>query len=141
MIRTALALSGIERQQEVVQRLDQLLLGDVREPAGFHLVARDDAEVLEDPLEQVLLGQERVQHERGERRPIDLLEQRAAQRRLAGADVAGDDDEALAAPDGVLQQVERVAVRLAAVEILRVRRQAERLLREPVIAFVHVIAP
>ena len=52
-------------------------------------------------LQQVLLGQERVQHERGERRPIDLLEQRAAQRRLAGADVAGDDDEAFSAPDGV----------------------------------------
>ena len=102
-----------------------------RQPAGLELVARDDAEVLEDPLEQILFRQERVQHERRERRPIDLLEQRAAQRRLAGADVAGDDDEAFAAADGVLQQVERVGVRLAPIEILRIRRQAERLLENP----------
>ena len=81
----------------------------LRQPAGLQLVARDDAEVLEDPLQQILFGQERIQHQRRERRAIDLLEQRAAQRRLAGADVAGDDDEALAPADGVLQQVERVA--------------------------------
>src|SRR5262249_17959499 len=129
-----------QTEEEIVQRVDQRLLADAREPAGLRVLARDDAEVLENPLQQVLLREKRVQHERRERRPVDLLEQRAAQRRLARADVPGDDDEAFAATDGVLQQVERVAVRLAAIEILRVRRQAERLFGEPVIRFVHVLA-
>ena len=39
------------------------------------------------------------------------LEQRAAQRRLAGADLAGDRDEALALLDPVEQVRERLAVR------------------------------
>ena len=80
-------------------------------------------------------------NDRRERRPVNLLEQRAAQRRLAGADIARDDDESFAPADGVLQQVERVAVRLAAIEIFRIRRQAERLLRKSVVALVHVIGP
>jgi hypothetical protein len=102
------------------------------------LVARDDPEVLQDALQQILFRRERVQHQRGERRPIDLVEQRAAEGRLAGADVTGHHDEPFAALDGVLQQVERVGVRLAAIEILRVRRQAERLLGEPVVGLVHL---
>ena len=88
--------------------ISSCLLTPASRPA-LMLVARDDAEVLEDPLQQILLGQERIQHQRRERRAIDLLEQRPAQRRLAGADVAGDDDEAFAAADRVLQQLERVA--------------------------------
>src|SRR5207249_9600876 len=107
------------------------------EPPGLDLVARDHTEILQNPLEQVFFGQERVQHQRRERRPIDLLEQGAAERRLAGADVAGDDDEAFTAADGVLQQVERAGVRLTAVQIFGIRREAERLFGEPVIFFVH----
>ena len=45
---------------------------------------------------------------------IELLEQRAHQRGLAGADLAGDDDEALALVDAVLQVRQRAAVALAA---------------------------
>src|SRR5256885_1448959 len=130
-----------QRQQEVVERVDQLLLGHVREAPRLRLLPRDDAEVLQDALQQILFGEEWIQDERRERRSIDLLEQRAAQRRLAGADVAGDDDKAFAPADGVLQQIERIGVRLAAIQVLRVRREAERLLREPVIALVHVRAP
>ena len=109
--------------------------------AALDLVARDDAELLEDEPQQIVLRQERVQHQRGERLPVDLLEQRAAERRLAGADVAGDDDEALAAADGVLQQLERVGVRRALVQVLGIGRQAERLFREPVIVLVHDYPP
>ena len=68
---------------------------------------------------------------------FDLLQQRPAQRGFSSADVAGDDDEAFAAADGVLQQIECIPVRLASIEILRIRRQAERLLGKSVIAFVH----
>ncbi len=93
-----------EAQQEVVERLHELLLGDRRHRGALRLFAREDAEVLQDPLQQVFFSEERIQHQRGERRPIDLLEERAAQRRLDGADVSGDDGEAFAPADGVLQQ-------------------------------------
>src|SRR5262249_34854331 len=107
------------------------------EPSRLDFLARDDAEVLQDALQQIFLGKKRIEHQRRERGAIDLLEERPAQRRLAGPDVAGDDDEALAPADGVLQQIERVGVRTAAIEILRIRRQAERLLGESVILLVH----
>src|SRR5581483_1932418 len=126
-----------EAQQEVVERVDQLLFARRRQASVARVLARDDAEVLQDALEELLFGEKRIQHERRERRPIDLFEQRAAQRRLPRADVAGDGDEPFAAPNRVLQQIERVRVRLAPVQILRVRRQTERLLREPVVALVH----
>src|SRR5258706_1055661 len=110
-----------EAEKEVVERVDQLLLADAHQPARLELFAGDDPEVLKDSLEQILLGEKRVQHKRGERRSIDLLEQRATQRRFAGPDVAGDDDEPFAAADGVLQQIERPGVRLAAIQIFWVR--------------------
>ena len=68
---------------------------------------------------------------------VDLLEQHPTERRLASADVAGDDHEALAPLNRVLQQLEGVGVPLAAIEEFRIRREAERLLGEPVVAFVH----
>src|SRR5262249_42953129 len=66
-----------QREEKIVERVDQLLLADVRQPSGLGVVARDDAEILQDALEQILFGQERIEHERRERRAIDLLEQRA----------------------------------------------------------------
>ena len=141
MISTALAFSGTRPSRKSWSASIRLLFGHPGEPAGLRFVAGDDAEVLQDPLQQVFLGQKRVQNQRRERLPIDLLEQRPAERRLSGPDVAGDDDESFAAADGVLQQLERVGVRLAAVQVLRIGRQAERLLGEPVIVFVHQCAP
>ena len=49
------------------------------------------------------------------------------------------DDEAFAAADGVLQQLERVGVRCALEQILRIGRQAEGLLGEAVVFLVHGI--
>jgi hypothetical protein len=65
-----------QAEQEVVKRLDQLLLRDVRQAAALHVFARDDAEVLQDQCQQILFGQKRVEYERGERVPVDLFEQR-----------------------------------------------------------------
>ena len=110
----------------------------LRQPPALDVFARDDAEILQNELQQILFRQERVQHQRRKRVPVDLFEQRAAKRRLAGADVAGNDHEPFATPDGVLQQLERVRVRLALEEKFRIRCQAERLFREPVIVLVHV---
>ena len=75
--------------------------------------------------------------ERRERRLIELLEERAAQRRLAGADVAGEDDEAFLAADRLPHLLQRDVVRFAAVQKARIRRQAERRLNEPVVVLVH----
>ena len=57
-----------QAEQEIVERVDQLLLADAGQPAGLDVVARDDAEVLQDSLQQILFGQERIQDQRGERR-------------------------------------------------------------------------
>ena len=76
-----------------------------------------------------------------ERFSIDLREKRPAERRLSGPDVSGHHDESFAAADGVLKQLERVGVRLASIQVLRIGCQAERLLGEPVIVFVHQCAP
>src|SRR5204862_8136256 len=43
-----------QREQEIVERLDQLLLGDAGNAAGLDLVARDHAEILQNSLEQIL---------------------------------------------------------------------------------------
>ncbi len=47
---------------------------------------------------------------------IELFEQRPAQRGLAGADVAGQDDEAFLAADRLPDLLQREVVRLAAVQ-------------------------
>src|SRR5438876_11716928 len=116
------------------------MLADAAQRAVFDFLARDDAEILEDALEQILLGEKWIEHERSVGRAIDRLEQRPAQRRLSRADVAGDDHEAFAAPDRILQQLERAGVRRAPIEKLRIGRQTERLLGKPVIALVHGLA-
>jgi hypothetical protein len=41
-----------QAEQEIVQRLNQLLFADVRQAAAFDVVARDNAEVLQDELER-----------------------------------------------------------------------------------------
>jgi hypothetical protein len=45
-------------EQEVVQRINQFLLADVAETTLLDVFARDDAEVLEDQLQQILFRQE-----------------------------------------------------------------------------------
>ena len=111
----------------------------MRQLTSLDVLARDHAEVLQDALEQILFRHERVEDQRGERIAIDIFQQGPAQRRLARADVSGDDDEAFAPADGVLEQLEGVRVRRAPVQKLRIRRQAERLLVESVVALVHMV--
>ena len=59
------------------------------------------------------------------------------QRRLARADVAGDDDEALALREAVAEIGHRGAMGLALEPEARVRRQLEGAIAEPVVAVVH----
>ena len=68
---------------------------------------------------------------------IELLEQGPAQRGLAGADVAGQDDEAFFAADGLPDLLQGEIVRLAAIQEPRIGRQAEWRLNESVVVLVH----
>ncbi len=66
------------------------------------------------------------------------MEKRADEERLAGAHIAGDDDEALRLFDAVTQVRQRPLVPAAAEVEARIGRQAERLGVELVVLLVHV---
>src|SRR6185503_8132801 len=54
-------LEGHQTEEKIVQGVDERLLADLRQRTAFHLIVRDDAEVLKDPLEQILLGDEGIE--------------------------------------------------------------------------------
>ena len=68
---------------------------------------------------------------------VELFEQRAAQRRLARAHLAGELDEALALADAVKQMIDRLAMFRAVKQEARVRRDVERRLRQAVVIQIH----
>ena len=68
---------------------------------------------------------------------IELLEQAAHDRRLAGADLAGDDDEAFALVQPVLEIGEGALVAPAAEVERRIGIELERFARQPEERFVH----
>ena len=65
-------------------------------------------------------------------RAIELLEEAADDRRLAGADFAGDDDEAFALVEPVLQICKRALVPAAAEEERRIGVELKGLAGQPV---------
>src|SRR4029078_6242937 len=75
---------------------------------------------------------ERIRHERAEGFAIEILDYRAAQRGLAGADVAGEDIQAFTPADPRQQVLERRRVRPAVEKESGIGRQAERLFLEAV---------
>src|SRR6185295_2223220 len=109
-----------QRLQEFVEQEAQLGSGRAAQPACSQVFGRYHAEIGEDDLEQVLARGERIGHERTERLAIEILQNRAAQRRLAGADVTGDHAQAFASADSREQGVECRGVRTAVVEERRV---------------------
>ena len=68
---------------------------------------------------------------------VELLEEAPHDRRLAGADLAGDDDEPLALVEPVLEVRERALVAPAAVVERRIGVELEGLAGEPEEGFVH----
>ena len=68
---------------------------------------------------------------------IELLQEAPHDRRLAGADLAGDDDETLALVEPVLEVRERALVAPAAVVERRIGVELEGFAGEPVEGFVH----
>src|SRR5437868_1057080 len=107
--------NGHQRQQELVQRADQLVRGRLRDAPTAHALARYDAEVEQYFAQQFLDRKKRVEDDGGEDARLQLFEQRAAARRLPGADVTRENDEAVLAADCLLQQRKGFAVRFAAI--------------------------
>ena len=113
-------------QEEVVERIDVRL--DRRRPVLR--LRRRDPELLADRLQQLGDRELRVEDVGDVAALGDLLEEAAADGRLAGADLAREQHEAATSADAVEQVRERLAVALAHEEVARVRRERERLLPE-----------
>ncbi len=105
------------------------------------VVLRDaDAEGLGHRAQQVVGLELRADDLRGDDHlRVEFLQQRAHERGLAGADLAGDDEEALALVDAVLQVRVRALVPLAAEVEGRVGTELEGLARQAVEVFVHAV--
>ena len=69
--------------------------------------------------------------------PVELLEHRPAQGRLAGTDLASHLDESLALADAVKQVIQRLAVLSAVEKKARVRREVERCLLQAIKLQIH----
>ena len=88
---------------------------------------RGDPERRQDGLQELTRFELRVQHlGRHDLVGVDAVQQRPHQRGLARADLAGDNDEALALMDAELQVRQRVAVSPAVEVERRVRVELER---------------
>src|SRR5688572_15780456 len=133
------AVQRHQRQQEVMQRPNQLVLAGRREAARPQCILRHHAKAEEHFSQQLLDRQERIENQRRERRLIEQFEQRAAQRGLTRADVAGEDDKTFFAADGLPDLLQGEIVRLTAVEKPRIGRQTERGLNETVVVLVHLL--
>jgi hypothetical protein len=105
---------------------------------GFHSLR--DAEVLEDVLEDAVERQAGVDDEGDRGLGAEALSERVQQRRLPGADAAGEDDEALALARGVHELGQRLPVRRAHIEEARVRGRVEGLLVQRVEPQIHRLA-
>ena len=111
----------------------------VDQALGLAGADRLHAPVVEDVLEHAVPRQRRVVDVGYGMLVVEPLEERAQQRRLAGADLAGEDDEALALADAVDELGQRFAVARRLEEELRIRRGTEWCLAEPVELEVHDI--
>ena len=94
-------------------------------------------QVVEDRAEELVGGERGVEDERGVGVGPELREEVAGERRLAGAHLAGDQDEAAALAPAELEVGEGLGVPVGEVEVLRVGSEVEGLLAEAVPGLVH----
>ena len=138
--------AGIEVLRLVDDQQRSLVLLEQHQQEGFDrgqqarlvFLRHANAEGLGDRTQQVVSVELRADDLRGDDRlDVELLEQRAHQCGLAGADLARDDQEALALVHAVLQIRKRARVPLAAEVEGRVGAELERLAGKAVEVFVH----
>ena len=132
-----LRLVDHEQRQAAGLALGDEELGEPVEQHGLAHAGRVDAEVEHDGVEQLARVEHGVHDPRDGRVAIQPSEERLQHRRLPGADLAGDDDEAGMAFDAVAQVAERFLVHLARVQIFRVGAQREGALTKLKVSFVH----
>ena len=130
----ALAL-GVGAQQVGVQDVDEVL------HAADGVVGHADAELLADGQQELGGGDARVEDQRDFGVLRDLREQRADGGGLAGADLAGELDEAAGLADAVNEVRKRLRMALAQEEIARVGGDGERLFVQPEERQVHALCP
>jgi len=121
-------LQGNQRIEELVERVTQIGTRRACQAAALQIRERHNAEINEQHLEQVFTRDERIGYECRERSPIEMLEHRSNQCRLAGADFAREDDQSFAASNAGEQFFEGWRVRGAAIQKSRIGREAEGLL-------------
>src|SRR5205085_9706237 len=90
-----------------------------------------------DRLDQFLRAHDRIEDEGSGIMPVELLEHRAAERRLAGANFPRELHEPFALPDTIKQVIECLAMLDAIKKKARVRRDVERRLAQAIILQVH----
>ena len=122
--------ASVRGEQMLVQRVDEQLAARRGSRIG-------DAQLVAQRGQELDVRELRVQDERHVHARRQLLEQAAAERRLAGADLPRELHETTTFTDPVEQVRERLTVRPAHVEIARVGRDRKRGLDETEIGGVH----
>ena len=136
------ASSTISKVRRPARAIVLELLLDRVEQARLLDRAGVEPEPLGDEAEHVVaLDLGRDQADRVQPRAVDRGHQMADQGRLAGADLAGDDDEALALGEAVAEIGHRLAVRAAVEPEARIGGQLEGLSGEAVTIGVHKTSP
>ncbi len=84
-----------QRREKLLERGDELMPRDLRQWLALPRVGRGhEAKIDQDPVEQIADAQSRIENHRQKRSCfVERFQQRPAQHRLAGADLAGDDDQ------------------------------------------------
>ena len=126
--RVVEVLRFVDQQRDVAplaQLLEQELVQALQHVEPLAVVHRQ-VELAEDVLEDLVEGDVGVEDEHRTRRLVEVVEQLLQQRRLAGAGLADECDEALALGDAVVQRRERLAVAGVQVQELRIGRDVKR---------------
>ena len=121
-----------ERREEVAQRGRQIVARRLAKAAARGVGARDDAEIHEHRLEQVARGGGWFADNGDERAPAEPGDERAAERRLAGARVPDEQHRAVAAFERGRQIAQHLIVGIPAEMEAWIRRRVERVARQTV---------
>jgi hypothetical protein len=122
--------AGMRLQQVTVDRVDQHF--EARGPVGIR-----DPQLVAYRRQELDVGQPRIEDQRDVDVGRELIEEAAADRRLAGADLARQLDESSGGANAVQEVREGLAVAIAHVDVLRIGRDRERRVVQPEMRRIH----
>ena len=125
-----------QRIEKLVERIAQVGSGCAAETATRQIADRNHPEIDEQRLQQIFAGDEWVGDKGRKCAPVELLQHRSTEGRLAGADFTRQYDQTFPAMYSRQNFVERRSVCRAPEQKARVGRQTERLLEQSVERFV-----